>query len=119
MPERSLVDHLASSGIELLWLIFGFVGAVLGVSYMPPMSHWQKFSALLSGLACAALGPQLAAPWYQGFVTTPMLPAVNNAFAFILGILGMFIVPGILVIGKKFQENPFWIIDWLRGRNPQ
>jgi hypothetical protein len=109
-------DKLTFEGINLLWLIFGLIGAALGISYMPPMTKGRMAAAIFAGLACAALFPQLAAHYYQTWFTTPIPPAINNTFAFVFGVLGMFIVPGIIVIGEKFQANPWWVIDFLRGK---
>lgn len=109
-------EKLTFEGINLLWLIFGLIGAALGISYMPPMTKARMAAALVAGIACAALFPQLAAALYQTWFTTPIPPAINNTFAFLFGILGMFIIPGIIVIGEKFMENPWWVIDKFRGK---
>lgn len=111
MPDR-LADH----GITLLTMIFGFVGAALGISYMPPMSKKQMVVALLAGLACAAMIPQ-AADWvWVRYLATPMPGVFNNIVAFCSGLFGMFIVPGLLVIGTTFKSNPWVLVDWWRGR---
>lgn len=99
-------------GISLLTLLFGFIGACLGISYMPPMSRKEQLFALLAGLACSALGPALLGWWLTRELPVP----VASAIGFILGILGMFIVPGVIVFGQSFKKNPFFVIDWLRGR---
>ncbi|MFN8696303.1 MAG: hypothetical protein ACK5XE_08310 [Burkholderiales bacterium] len=96
-------------GFELITAVLGFIGAALGISYSPPMTKKEMFAALLAGVVCAVLGPQLVAQIYQ-------LPSiVNNALAFTFGIGGMFIVPGLLTMWREFGVNPFGFIDRLRG----
>lgn len=99
-------------GISLLTLLFGFVGACLGISYMPPMTKREQIFALLSGLACSALGPALLGWWLDRAIPVP----VSSGIGFLLGILGMFIIPGVIIFGQSFRSNPFFVIDWLRGR---
>lgn len=96
-------------GIQLVSLVLGAAGAVLGISYTPKMTKREMFAAMIAGLACAALFPQLAAHYFA-------LPAVlNNVLAFIFGIGGMFIVPGVLALWRGFANDPWAFIDRLRS----
>ena len=95
---------------ELITAVLGFIGAALGISYSPPMSKKEMFAALLGGVVCAVLGPQLVMQIY----TLP--PIVNNALAFIFGIGGMFIVPGLLSFWRGFAVDPWGWLDKLRGQ---
>ena len=99
------------NGFELITAVLGFVGAALGISYSPPMSKKEMFAALLAGVVCAVLGPALVMQIYA----LPVI--VNNAFAFIFGIGGMFIVPGLLALWRGFATNPWSFIDRIRGRS--
>lgn len=103
------MKELSWQGFELLTAVLGFIGAALGISYSPPMTKKEMFAALLAGVVCAVLGPQLAMQIY----TLP--PIVNNALAFIFGIGGMFIVPGLLAIWRGFASDPWAWLDKLRG----
>lgn len=94
-------DKLTWEGIDLIWVILGFLGAALGLSRMPPMNKWQLFTALISGVVFAAFAPQIllliwAAP-----------PVIRNITAFVFGIGGMFIVPGIIVFWQAFATDPW------------
>ena len=111
--EQHTWEQLSWGGVTILSLIFGFIGAALGVSYTQQMTKKEAVAALGAGLACAALLPQLAA----SLIGMAFAPSVSNGLAFVCGILGMFIVPGLLTIGKKFRENPWWVIDWVRGKS--
>lgn len=97
------------NGFELITAVLGFIGAALGISYSPPMTKKEMFAALLAGVVCAVLGPSLLMQLY----TLP--PIVNNALAFIFGIGGMFIVPGLLALWRSFATDPWKFIDRFRG----
>lgn len=97
-------------GFELIAAVLGFIGAALGISYSPPMTKKEMFAALLAGVSCAVLGPALASQVYA------LPPIVNNALAFIFGIGGMFIVPGLLGLWRGFSVDPWAFIDRLRGK---
>lgn len=109
--EQTILEK-GVGGISLLTLIFGFIGACLGISYMPPMSRKEQLFALLAGLSCSALAPALLGWWLARDVPVP----VASAIGFVFGILGMFLVPGVIIFGQSFRSNPFFVIDWLRGR---
>ena len=96
-------------GFELITAVLGFVGAALGISYSPPMTKKEMFAALLAGVVCAVLGPSLVMQVYA----VPSI--VNNALAFVFGIGGMFIVPGLLSLWRGFANDPWAWLDKLRG----
>lgn len=103
-------------GIQLLWPILGLIGAALGIGSLPPMTHRQLWTALLSGVVAAALAPQWAAHIYLRWFGAEIPPFMNNTIAFFFGVGGMFIVPAVIVFWKTMRDNPFALIDWLRGR---
>ena len=99
------------SGVKVVSLVFAFVGAALGISYTPNMTKRTAFAALVAGVVCGALGPELIA-W--GF--NWKLPIIiNNVFALICGVGGMFIVPGLITAWQGFAKDPWAFIDRLRG----
>ena len=106
MPER-LISLFAESGITILAIVLGTLGAALGVAYSPKMDPREMWAAMGSGFGCALLFPAIIAQYW------PIPPVVVAGLAFFFGVVGMFIVPGFLVIGQKFKENPFWFIEWI------
>lgn len=99
------------SGVKVVSLVFAFIGAALGISYTPEMTKRTGFAALIAGIVCGALGPELIA-W--GF--NWKLPIIiNNIFAVICGIGGMFIIPGFIIAWQGFAKDPFGFADRLRG----
>lgn len=118
MDDTGGGGRLAYGGIDLLWLILGFIGAALGIGSMPPMSKRALATALGAGVVCAALAPQAAAELFALWKDRPavMLPvAVNNVLAFLFGIGGMFIVPGLSALWRRIVENPVGFLRWARG----
>jgi hypothetical protein len=105
------MSEASHGGFELIAGVLGFIGALLGVSYSPPMSKKEMFAALGAGLVCGALCPLLIVQLY------PALPPVaSHALAFVFGVGGMFIVPGLLALWRGFAVDPWGFIDRIRGK---
>lgn len=99
-------------GIKIASLVFGLVGAALGISYTPEMTKRQMAAAVLAGITCAGLCPQIVEQWYH------LSPIANNLLAFVFGIGGMFIIPGLLTLWRGFSQDPWAWLDRLRGNSP-
>lgn len=108
---EGIIAAIAAAGIKVVWLVFGFIGAALGVRYSPPMSKGDALTALLAGVVCAGFGPPLLTTWFSWH----MPPIVDNAIAFVCGICGMFVVPGILNLGRAFAADPAAFITKARA----
>lgn len=114
-------QRLAWEGVDLIWVIFGLLGSALGISRMPPMNRWQLAMSLVSGVVIAALAPQIMV------LVWPSAPdVIKSVTAFIFGIGGMFIVPGIVVFWQGFATDPWaWatrildLIDRVRRAPPR
>jgi len=123
---------LAWEGIELVWVVLGFFGAAIGLGSIPQMSRPQLWTALMSGVVLSAMAPQWA-----NFIARHMMPSwvdpitlllpsfMTGSIAFVFGIGGMFIVPGIIVFWREFGINPWgWftkildLINRARGITP-
>lgn len=107
-------------GIELIWVVLGFLGAALGVSRMPPMNKWQLMSSLVSGIVLASQAPQWAAFFYLKWTGAAIPAFMNNTVAFFFGIGGMFIVPGVIVFWQEFGKDPWGaimrLVNLVRGK---
>lgn len=99
------------SGIKVVSLVFAFIGAALGISYTPEMTKRTALAALMAGVVCGALGPELIAWGFNWKL--PIL--INNIFALLCGVGGMFIVPGVLKAWRGFADDPWAFVDRLRG----
>jgi len=99
------------TGVKVVALVFGFIGAALGISYTPEITKRTAFAALIAGVVCGGLGPE----GVQALFTTPVPKVILNAIAFICGVGGMFVVPGLIIAWKGFATDPWAFIDRLRG----
>lgn len=113
---QGIVDATAAAGIKVVWLVFGFIGAALGVRYSPPMTKADALTALLAGVVCSGFGPPLLNAW----IGWHLPPIVENLIAWVAGICGMFVVPGILNMGRSFAADPLEFIAkaraWVAGK---
>ncbi len=115
-PGTSAVNETfeALSGIKIVSLVFACIGALLGISYIE-MTKRMAFCALIAGLLCGSFGPEAVAAWWGA----PLRPALNNGIAVILGILGMFVLPGIFKLGAMLRDDPIGFVgnvwDLIRG----
>lgn len=100
-------DFETSTGIKLLTLIPGFVGAALSLSYAKELTRTQSIVALVLGAAVAVYGAPLVMQW----LGTGWPDSLERCIAFFLGLFAMPIVPVlqdtiIVNIRKlKFPEN--------------
>jgi hypothetical protein len=122
MGEPTGDGKFSWEGIQLMWVVLGFIGAALGISRMPPMTKRDLFFSLFSGVVCAAFAPQWTAHFYRQSFGADIPVFMNNTVAFVLGIGGMFIVPGLIVFWQGFSKDPWGavmkIVDVVRGRRP-
>lgn len=99
------------SGVKVVALVFGFIGAALGITYTPEMTRRTAFAAMIAGIVCGGLGPELV----QAVFASPMPMIIKNVIALVCGIGGMFIVPGFIAIWQGFAKDPWSFIDRIRG----
>jgi hypothetical protein len=112
-------DKFSWEGISLLWVLLGFIGAALGIGSMPEMTKKQLWTALGSGVVCAALAPSVVPEligWWRVAPVVPLPGPIGNLLAFFFGIGGMFIVPGCIVMWSSWKKNPWAVVNWIRGR---
>jgi len=116
MHLDQLLTTFKEGGITLFMLVFGVLGAMLGVAYSPQLSGRQMVAALLAGLACAMIFPQLLGAVGEEFGWKLLtLAPVKNGMAFLFGIGGMVIVPGLIAAWHDFWRDPGGTIQRIRG----
>ena len=112
------MDKFQWEGISLISVVLGFVGACLGISYVPPMTAKQLAAALVSGIICGALLPSAVAAGLLGVMSWTVPTVMDRILALFFGIGGMFIVPGSIVFWQSASKNPMLVWDWMRGKGP-
>lgn len=105
------LENAQWAGIKIVYLIFGFFGSALGLTFTPVLTKRLAVSAILAGLFCGAFGPELVTFLYD----KPIPKLLTNFMAAIFGMGGMFIVPGILKVWEVFRDDPFGWLDRVRN----
>lgn len=93
------------TGVKLLTLVPGFLGAALSLSYAKDLTRRQAVVALTLGAAVAVYGAPLAMQWLPG--TWPA--GLERCIAFFLGLFAMPLVPAF----QAMIANPKnWRAPW-------
>lgn len=113
-------QRLSWGGIQLIWVVLGILGALLGIGSMPPMSNRQCWVALGSALVFSSYGPQWAAfifahwlPEWMNPAHAPMPSFMLGSVAFVCGVGGLFLVPGIITVWKDPRGALRDLIEYL------
>lgn len=102
------------AGVKLVHVIFGAIGAAVMLSTVQGWDWWRVGMTLACGLSCASLGTPVAVHYLP---PPPEIAAVlGNAYAAILGAVGVYLIPGLKRAAEAIGGNPFSFIDWVRGR---
>lgn len=100
-------QHWSWEGIQLIWVVLGIFGAAMGIGAMPPMTKKQCWTALGSGVFFASYGPQWMnygfIHWVPAWINAghdPMPSFMLGSVAFVCGVGGLFLIPGILAFWR-------------------
>jgi small basic protein len=87
-------------GIKLSAVLAGLIGGIVSLSFIRNLTPLKAVFATLTGAASAAY-------------TTPLIVSgfdfgheLENAIAFLTGLLGMNVLAGIFKISERFQQKP-------------
>ena len=114
-----LGEFETATGFKVGLAVWSMFGALLGAGYAKDITPRLAAMVLLSGLACGSLAPegvQIVATKFFGFDHFPGV--VSNGLAFIFGIGGMSIVPGVAKLWQDFRDDPVQLLRWFRGYLP-
>jgi len=110
-------------GIKLLTLVAGFAGGVVTLSFLRDLTKLQGIAAVLAGLGCAVFLAPIPSPYTAGLLHggdpalgVEWLDKIEAAYGFLFGLTGMTLVPGIIKIAGKFQEDPLFFIRMFKGK---
>lgn len=96
-------------GLKLATIVAGFVGAVVSLSVIPPLSKSAAFLAIVTGMATSVYLTPVVSHYLS------LTGDLQNAVAFFLGLTAMHIIPGLLAMGQRFRDDPFSILRRLGG----
>jgi drug/metabolite transporter (DMT)-like permease len=109
------MDQASWGGMKLLHLILGTMGAGVSLVFLPQFSNIALARTMFAGIFCATIVTPLLVALYARYVGDP-LPGVENVLAAILGILGVYLIPGAQALASTFRDDPRGFIARLRGR---
>lgn len=113
----------AAAGV--VWAKWGHVfGGALGIAatlaMMQTMTARQMVLATSSGLASSLFGTPVAIAIATGYLPAgvghEVIEGMAGMFGFTFGMLGLYLAGGLIRMAESFRDNPWGIIDRLRGR---
>ncbi len=107
-------------GIAYDQAMAGTVGGVVSLAFLRDLTPLKVWLAIFTGFACAAY---LTSPLTRLLLAVaekiigPMKPAKEDplAVAFMLGLMGMFIIAGLMKLAERFGADPLDLIRRLRN----
>jgi hypothetical protein len=117
--EASLAD-MAWGGMKLLHLIIGTAAAGVSLFFLPQFSGKTLGATVSCGILCALVGTPIG--WFilnalsKKYLDLPLPGGGENALAAVLGVAGVYLIPGVQRGAAAFRANPLGIVDWFRGR---
>ena len=90
-------------GIKLAWLIGGFAGGVVSLSFVKNLTPVQGILAVFTGVASAAYGTPLTMHY---LFSASGGTALENGVAFVIGLTAMNVIPGVIRISEIFKRDP-------------
>ena len=97
-------------GLKTGTLLAGFLGVVVSLRFIQGLSIVQSVLSVVTG----AVVTGYIAPIIQ--LKLDLSAPMEHGLGFLLGLTAMNTVPGIVKLSDKFKEDPFWFIDYLRGK---
>lgn len=115
MADNSALTSPEASwlGIKLAFVVAGFWGGVVSLSFVKGLTPLQGVLAVLTGIASASYGTPLAAHYLLSSVSPN--DALANAIAFVLGLTAMNIIPGLIKLSEFWRKNPLLFIKGSTG----
>jgi len=107
MPEPTATSLL---GLKYASLLAGFAGGVISLTFVRSLTKGYAALAVFTGSMTAGYVTPLINQYFT------LSSEGQNGIAFLLGLTAMNLIPGVLFLSRKFETNPLWLIDRLRGR---
>lgn len=92
-------------GLKIAFMIAGFLGALVSLSFLHGLTRLQVFTSLVVGIATANYVAPVAIYWLK------IPPQIELGTAFLMGLLAMNIIPALLKISETNN-----IVAFLRAR---
>lgn len=100
-PQVTTSPEVAMFGVKVAFLVAGFAGGVVSLSFVRDLTKVQSAIAVFTGAAVAAYGT----PVFSHLMS--VTPSMENGVAFVAGLTAMNIVPGVIKMSEVFRNNPW------------
>lgn len=100
MPDPTV--QASAIGLKIAYIVAGFMGGVISLSFIKQLNGWQAFIAVFTGSISAGYGTPIAVYYITGLQS----PALENGAAFVIGLTAMNIIPGIVKLSEVFRRDP-------------
>lgn len=109
-PEPSSWETITILGASVGAIVYGIIGAFLGIANTPALTPRVATVALFGGLVCAMLVPSAAQWAARQWLQIELPPVATNVIAFVFGLGGMVIIPGLMKLWGEIAADPlgFW-----------
>lgn len=107
-----LKHNFEDIGIEIAFLFAGLSGGVLSLGYSENMTFKKAILQIITGGACASYLTPILIQILPNWI--PISATVGNGLAFIIGLIGMFLVPAIMKLGLYVKRNPLKLLSVLK-----
>jgi hypothetical protein len=97
MPDPLV--HASYLGLKASYILAGFIGGVVSLSFIKELTTFQAILAVLAGAAGAN---------YLTPTALHLLPWIEEPLAasFFIGLTAMNVIPGVVNLSKRFRNNP-------------
>lgn len=96
-----MTEH-AILGVKAAWLVAGFAGGVVSLSFLRSLTPAQATLSVFTGALTAAYMTPVAVQW-AGLADRADLA---NGVAFLIGLSAMNTIPGVIKLSERFRANP-------------
>lgn len=114
--EQHSIAEATWGGMKLLNLILGTAAAGASLFLRPQVNGRLLGATISCGILCAVAGTPFLAWMFTAYFEKPFPGPLENVLAVVMGVGGVYIIPGLQSVSEAFRANPLGFVDWIRGR---
>lgn len=88
----------------------GIAGAITGLVLFRKNTLFESISSVIAGAGCAIFVAPAVTEYFN-----IISPKMDRAVTYFAGVFGLLILNGLFVIVRKWQEDPWALLDKIRG----
>lgn len=95
------MGELHVPGIMIAYLVAGFAGGIVSLSYVHPTSFWRGLLSIVTSMIVANYLTGIAQAYLE-----LRDPRLEHGVAFIVGLVGQFLITGIMKKAEAWSKDP-------------